>query len=72
MIHAADIRAWRTHDVVDPQGHRIGVLEAVYVPRRWERVRPGGHATGGAWLRWPTTVRMRVLGLRDEWRKCCS
>jgi hypothetical protein len=31
MIHAADIREWRTHDVVDPRGHRIGVLEAVYV-----------------------------------------
>ncbi|MCX5247940.1 MULTISPECIES: PRC-barrel domain-containing protein [unclassified Streptomyces] len=31
MIHAADIREWRTHEVVDPKGHRIGVLEAVYV-----------------------------------------
>jgi hypothetical protein len=31
MIQAADIREWRTHDVVDPKGHRIGVLEAVYV-----------------------------------------
>ncbi|MFD3836384.1 PRC-barrel domain-containing protein [Streptomyces sp. NPDC058642] len=31
MIHAADIREWRTHDVVDPEGRRIGVLEAVYV-----------------------------------------
>ncbi|MFF4268632.1 PRC-barrel domain-containing protein [Streptomyces sp. NPDC001536] len=31
MIHAADVREWRTHDVVDPKGHKIGVLEAVYV-----------------------------------------
>nr|WSY55176.1 PRC-barrel domain containing protein [Streptomyces sp. NBC_00886] len=31
MIQAADIREWRTHDVVDPKGHRIGALEAVYV-----------------------------------------
>lgn len=31
MIHAADIREWRTHDVVDPKGHKIAVLEAVYV-----------------------------------------
>ncbi|MCF2529256.1 PRC-barrel domain-containing protein [Yinghuangia soli] len=31
MIQAADIREWRTHDVVDPSGHKIGVLEAVYV-----------------------------------------
>ncbi|MFV0128735.1 PRC-barrel domain-containing protein [Streptomyces sp. HMX112] len=31
MISPADIREWRDHDVVDPKGHRIGTLEAVYV-----------------------------------------
>jgi hypothetical protein len=31
VIQAADIREWRTHDVVDPDGHKIGALEAVYV-----------------------------------------
>ncbi|MER5708793.1 PRC-barrel domain-containing protein [Streptomyces sp. NPDC042898] len=31
MIRMADIREWRTHDVLDAGGHRIGVLEAVYV-----------------------------------------
>jgi hypothetical protein len=31
VIEAADIREWRTHDVVDSGGHKIGVLEAVYV-----------------------------------------
>jgi hypothetical protein len=31
MIHAADVREWRNHDVVDDGGQRIGVLEAVYV-----------------------------------------
>lgn len=31
MIEAADIREWRTRDVVDADGHRIGALEAVYV-----------------------------------------
>ncbi|GGU14513.1 PRC-barrel domain-containing protein [Streptomyces lateritius] len=31
MIQSADIREWRTHDVVDVGGHKIGVLEAVYV-----------------------------------------
>ncbi|WP_314244612.1 PRC-barrel domain-containing protein [Streptomyces kutzneri] len=31
MIQAADIRLWRTHDVVDLDGHRIGALEAIYV-----------------------------------------
>ncbi|MWA14438.1 PRC-barrel domain-containing protein [Streptomyces sp. BA2] len=31
MIQNADIREWRTHDVVDAGGHKIGTLEAVYV-----------------------------------------
>ena len=31
MFQAADIREWRGHDVVDPDGHKIGELEAVYV-----------------------------------------
>jgi len=30
-IHAADIREWRNRNVVDFEGHKIGVLEAVYV-----------------------------------------
>ena len=31
MFAAADIREWRGHDVVDPDNHKIGELEAVYV-----------------------------------------
>lgn len=31
MIQIADIREWRTHDVLDVDGHKIGMLEAVYV-----------------------------------------
>lgn len=31
MIQAADIREWRTHNVVDPGGHKIGELESIYV-----------------------------------------
>ncbi|MGP4003812.1 PRC-barrel domain-containing protein [Streptomyces sp. 8N706] len=31
MIHPADIREWRDQDVVDPKGHKIGALEAIYV-----------------------------------------
>jgi PRC-barrel domain len=31
MTEAASIREWRGQDVVDAQGHKIGVLEAVYV-----------------------------------------
>ncbi|WP_225828594.1 PRC-barrel domain-containing protein [Streptomyces naphthomycinicus] len=31
MFEASDIREWRGHDVVDADGHKIGVLESVYV-----------------------------------------
>lgn len=31
MIRIGDIREWRTHDVLDTQGHKIGTMEAVYV-----------------------------------------
>ncbi|MEU6537099.1 PRC-barrel domain-containing protein [Streptomyces sp. NPDC047000] len=31
MFEASDIREWRGHDVVDLDGHKIGVLESVYV-----------------------------------------
>ncbi|MGW2570853.1 PRC-barrel domain-containing protein [Streptomyces sp. NPDC001537] len=31
MFEAGDIREWRGHGVVDPSGHKIGTLEAVYV-----------------------------------------
>jgi hypothetical protein len=31
MFEADNIRDWREHDVVDPDGNKIGQLEAVYV-----------------------------------------
>jgi hypothetical protein len=31
VIEPANIREWRTHSVLDSTGHKIGVLEAVYV-----------------------------------------
>jgi PRC-barrel domain protein len=31
VFEAGDIRDWRGHEVVDPQGRKIGELEAVYV-----------------------------------------
>jgi hypothetical protein len=31
MIQVVDIREWRTNDVVDPAGNKIGTFEAVYV-----------------------------------------
>ncbi|MDG4856866.1 PRC-barrel domain-containing protein [Streptomyces sp. T-3] len=31
MIKTADVREWRDRKVVDVEGHKIGVLEAVYV-----------------------------------------
>ncbi|MFI6448572.1 PRC-barrel domain-containing protein [Kitasatospora sp. NPDC050543] len=34
MIEVGDIREWRTHDVVDAGGRKIGTLESVYVDTR--------------------------------------
>jgi hypothetical protein len=31
MIQAADIREWYLQEVLDPESHKIGTLEAVYV-----------------------------------------
>jgi len=31
MMQPADLREWRDQDVVDEEGHKLGVLEAVYV-----------------------------------------
>ena len=31
MIAVENIRDWRNQDVVDPEGHKIGQLEAIYV-----------------------------------------
>jgi PRC-barrel domain len=31
MFEAENIRDWRNHDVIDSDGHKIGLLEAVYV-----------------------------------------
>ena len=31
MFEAENIRDWRDHDVLDPDGKKIGILEAVYV-----------------------------------------
>jgi PRC-barrel domain len=46
MFEAENIRDWRNHDVVDPDGHKIGTLEAVYVDTgtdqpAWASVRTG-------------------------------
>jgi hypothetical protein len=37
VFEAADIREWRGHDVTDPDGHKIGTLEAVYVDTGTDR-----------------------------------
>ncbi|WP_042392929.1 PRC-barrel domain-containing protein [Streptacidiphilus carbonis] len=37
MIEVGDIREWRTQDVVDGEGRRIGTLEAVYVDTRTDQ-----------------------------------
>jgi hypothetical protein len=46
MFEAENIRDWRNHDVVDPDGHKIGQLEAVYVDTStdlpaWASIRTG-------------------------------
>ncbi|RLL66906.1 PRC-barrel domain-containing protein [Streptomyces sp. Z26] len=37
MFEAEDIREWQGHDVVDPEGSRIGALESVYVDTSTDR-----------------------------------
>jgi hypothetical protein len=37
MFEAENIRDWRDHDVVDPDGKKIGILEAVYVDTATDR-----------------------------------
>ena len=39
MFEATDIREWRGHDVVDVAGHKIGVLESVYVDTTTDKPR---------------------------------
>jgi hypothetical protein len=34
MIQVGDIREWRAHSVLDPRGHKIGTMEAVYADTR--------------------------------------
>jgi hypothetical protein len=46
MIHLADLREWRDHDVVDQDGHTIGVLEAVYLDTGSDRPAAGTVRTG--------------------------
>lgn len=31
MIQTAEIQEWRDHDVIDATGHKVGVLEGIYV-----------------------------------------
>jgi len=37
MFEAENIRDWRTHDVLDPTGAKIGQLEAIYVDTSTDR-----------------------------------
>jgi hypothetical protein len=37
VFEAEDIRAWRGHDVVDTESHKIGELEAIYVDTSTDR-----------------------------------
>ncbi|MFC7305916.1 PRC-barrel domain-containing protein [Streptomyces monticola] len=60
MIHAANIREWRNHGVVDPKGHKIGVLEAVYVDTGTDEPKMATVRTG-----LPTRHRLVFVPLDD-------
>ncbi|MGW0735724.1 PRC-barrel domain-containing protein [Streptomyces sp. NPDC002851] len=60
MIQAADIREWRNHNVVDPKGHKIGVLEAIYVDTTTDEPAVATVRTG-----LPTRHRLAFVPLDD-------
>ena len=60
MIHAADIREWRNHDVVDSHDHKIGVLEPVYVDTTTDEPAMATVRTGP-----PTRQRLAFVPLDD-------
>jgi hypothetical protein len=60
MIQAADIREWRNHNVVDPKGHKIGVLEAIYVDTTTDEPAMATIRTGV-----PTRHRLAFVPLDD-------
>ncbi|MBT2492705.1 PRC-barrel domain-containing protein [Streptomyces sp. ISL-96] len=60
MIQAADIREWRNRNVVDPRGHKIGVLEAIYVDTTTDEPAMATVRTG-----LPTRHRLAFVPLDD-------
>ncbi|WP_431043461.1 PRC-barrel domain-containing protein [Streptomyces sp. P1-3] len=60
MIQAADIREWRNRNVVDPKGHKIGVLEAIYVDTTTDEPAVATVRTG-----LPTRHRLAFVPLDD-------
>ncbi|MFD9324727.1 PRC-barrel domain-containing protein [Streptomyces sp. NPDC060065] len=60
MIHTADVREWRNRDVVDSEGHKIGVLEAVYVDTTTDEPAMATVRTG-----LPTRRRLRFVPVED-------
>ncbi|GAA1368858.1 hypothetical protein GCM10009612_56190 [Streptomyces beijiangensis] len=59
-MRAADPREWRGRDVVDEAGHRIGVLEAVYVDTATDEPAMATVRTG-----LPTRHRLHFVPLQD-------
>jgi len=49
VIQVGDIREWRTHDVVDTGGHKIGTPEAIYEPSPSSNVLVGGPGVMPGW-----------------------
>lgn len=59
-MRAADPREWRGRDVVDEAGHRIGMLEAIYVDIATDEPAMATVRTG-----LPTRHRLRFVPLQD-------
>jgi hypothetical protein len=60
MIQTADIREWRNHNVVDHDGRKIGVLEAIYVDTSTDEPAVGTVMTG-----LPTRRRLVFVPVAD-------
>lgn len=60
MIQSADIREWRSRQVIDPHEHKIGVLEAIYVDTTTDEPAIATVKTG-----FPTRHRLVFVPLDD-------
>lgn len=60
MIQPADVREWCDRDIIDVEGHKIGVLESVYVDTTTDEPAMAAVRTG-----LPTRHRLMFVPLDD-------